>query len=145
MNSWSVQGSDGLIRIRFSLAKTVLSITLSGGTSARPETRDLDQMGEPDVGDQVEVMGDDRDLAPVLEDDIAVGVDLGDLGVRRVVVADRRDVAGRPVGQVDARRQLLRLRRRVQDPATRAGSRAGRRRRPGRPSAPSAIQSWRNS
>ena len=60
------------------------------------EAGDLDQVGEPDVGDEVEVVGDDRDLAAGLEGDVAVGVDVGDLGVRRVVVADRRDVAVEP-------------------------------------------------
>ena len=59
------------------------------------EAGDLDQVGQADVGDQVEVVGDDGHLAALLEVDEAVGVDLGDLGARRVVVADRGDVAGR--------------------------------------------------
>ena len=63
MNSWSVQISDGLIRIRFSLAKTARSIALSWGTSRGLEPGDLDQMRQPDVGDEVQVVGDDRDLA----------------------------------------------------------------------------------
>ena len=64
MNSRSVHGSEGRIRIRLSLAKTARSITLSCGTSALDEPGHLDEVGQPDVGDEVEVMGDDRDLAP---------------------------------------------------------------------------------
>ena len=56
------------------------------------------------------------DLAARLEGDVAVGVDVGDLGVRRVVVADRGDVAGRAVGQWTQDDELLRLGRGVQDP-----------------------------
>ena len=134
MNSWSVQSSDGLIRIRFSLAKTAWSIDVVLGDLGDLEAGDLDQVGQPDVGDQVEVVGDDGDLAAVLEDDVAVGVDLGDLGVRRVVVADRRDVADGAVGHVDQDDDLLRLRRGVQD--ARLGQDLeldGGRRRRGRP------------
>ena len=46
MNSRSVHSSDGRIRIRLSFAKTARSITLSWGTSACDETRDLDQVGQ---------------------------------------------------------------------------------------------------
>ena len=70
------------------------------GDFREPEPGDLDQVRQADVGDEVEVVGDDRDLAPVLEADEAVGIDVGDLGVGRVVVADRGHVAGRPVGIV---------------------------------------------
>ena len=124
MNSWSVHSSDGLIRIRLSLAKTARSTTLSWGTWATLEAGDLDQVGQPDVGDEVEVVGDDRDLAPVLEPDVRVGVDLGDLGAGRVVVADRRHVADRAVGQVEQDDELLGLGRRVEHARPRAGSRA---------------------
>ena len=111
MNSWSVQSSDGLIRIRLSLAKTARSTTLSCGTSATLEAGDIDQVRQPDVGDEIQVMGDDRDFAPALEPDVAVGVNLGDVGVGRVVVADRGHVADRAVGQVEQHDKLLGLRR----------------------------------
>ena len=101
MNSASVQGSEGLIRIRFSLAKTGAVDRRCPRAPRRPlEPGDVDQVGQADVGDEVEVVGDDRHLAAPLEDDVAVGVHVGDLGVRRVVVADRRHVAARAVGVV---------------------------------------------
>ena len=78
MNSRSVQSSDGRIRIRLSFSKTAWSITLSRGTSRLDEAGHLDQVGQPDVGHEIEVVGDDRDLAARLEANVAVGVDLGD-------------------------------------------------------------------
>ena len=95
----------GLIRIRLSFAKTARSIDVVLRDLGDLEAGHLDQVGQPDVGDEVEVVGDDGDLAARLEGDVAVGVDLGDLGVRRVVVADRRDVADGAVGVVDAGRR----------------------------------------
>ncbi len=127
MNSRSVHRSEGRIRIRLSLAKTAWSTTLSRGTSALHEAGHLDQVGQTHVGDQVEIVGDDRDLAPGLEPDVSLGVDLGDLRVGRVVVADRGDVVR---GAVRHRRPSPRVAASRPAPSgrgSRAGSPAGRR------------------
>ena len=85
------------------------------------------------------------DLAPALEPDEAVGVDLGDLGVGRIVVADRRHVADRPSARwsrttscwVFAGALRTRDSGRI---SSRTGAGAA-----GSSLAPSLIQSWRNS
>ena len=61
-------------------------------------------------------MGDHGDLAPVLEPDECLGIDLGDLGAGRIVVADGGHVADRAVGQMEQDDELLGLRRGVEDP-----------------------------
>ena len=94
------------------------------GNLRQLEAGHLDQVGEPDVRDQVEVVGDDGDLAPVLEPDERVGVDLGDVGAGRVVVADRGHVADGAVGQVEQDHELLGLGRRIEHPRLGQGSRA---------------------
>ncbi len=72
-------------------------------------------MCQPDIGDEVEVVGDDRGFATLLECHEAVDVHLGDLGVRRVVVADRGDVTDRAVGVMDQNDGLLGLGWRVEN------------------------------
>ena len=74
-------------------------------------------MSQADVRHQIEVVGDDRDLAARLEADVSLGIHLGDLRVGRVVVADRRDVASGPVGVADLGDELLRRRGCHQHPA----------------------------
>ena len=107
MNSWSVASSDGLIRIRLSLAKTARSTTLFCGTCCQVEAGNLHQVHQPDGGDQVEIVSDHRDLAPALEPDERLGIDLGDLGAGRIVVADGGHVADRAVGQMKQDDKLL--------------------------------------
>ncbi len=48
------------------------------GNLGLDKARNVDQVGQPDVGHEVQVMGDDRDFAARLEANVAVGVDLGD-------------------------------------------------------------------
>ena len=146
MNSRSVQSSDGADPHAVELREDGPVDHVVLGDLGLDEARHLDQVGQSDVGHQVEVVGDDGDLAAGLEADVAVGVDLGDRRVGRVVIADRRDVADGLVGVVNQDDDLLGAGRGVEHARLRAGSpdetAAGA---AGSSLAPSLIQSWRNS
>ena len=79
------------------------------------ESGHVDQVSEPNGRHEVEIVGDDGGLAAVLEADVAARVNLGDIGARGIVIADRCHVTRRSIGQAKPHDKLLAGGRSVQD------------------------------
>ena len=63
MNSRSVQSSDGLDPHLVELLEDGLVDHVVSGNLGLHEPGHVDQVGQPDIGHEVQVVGDDRDLA----------------------------------------------------------------------------------